>query len=61
MEYLNSIAEAFGMLFKGEFTAGTGMVMGGCVLLFVGLITLITSFGRFRKQRDKMIRQLNEK
>ena len=50
---IGNIIEAFKMVFTGNFSAGSIMVVGGCLLFVITVPIFITSFGRFAKQRKK--------
>ncbi|MCR5726555.1 MAG: hypothetical protein K6G24_03715 [Lachnospiraceae bacterium] len=60
MFYIDSIVEAVKQVCHADFTAGNLMITGGCLLLLAGLLELLTSFGAFKKQRERMFKQLRD-
>ncbi len=57
---IDSIIEAFKMLFSGEITMGNIMVISGCFLFVLVLPIFFTSFGRFARQRKRMLEKMKK-
>ena len=60
MGIINSIVEAFKMLFSGDFSIGSIMVICGCLLFVIVIPIFLTSFGRFAKQRRKKLENMKK-
>lgn len=60
MQYIDSIIDAAKQLFDGRLTAGNTMVLGGCLLFAVGVIQIFRFLCGFRRQREKMFKELRD-
>jgi len=60
MQYIDAIKDAVAQLFEGRLTVGNMMVLGGCLLLVVGLVQIIRFFCGFRRQREKLFKELRD-
>ena len=58
MEFFDSVKEAVKMLLNGDFSVGSIMLLSGCLLLLIIIIPFLTSFGRFKKQRETLFEDL---